>query len=144
MNTSHRFAVGVHIMALLSLMDKPISSSFIAGSVNTNPAMIRRILGLLGKAGLTVSSMGSNGGTVLARPAAQISLLEIYRAVDEPGILALHSSAPNPACDVGRGITGVLEKVVARAERAMEAEIARISVQDVVQDLNCGSDREQQ
>src|SRR5437870_5571187 len=42
MNTSHRFAVGVHIMALLSMAEGPISSSFIAGSVDTNPAMIRR------------------------------------------------------------------------------------------------------
>ena len=115
MNTSHRFAVGVHIMALLSMLDGPVPSSLIAGSVNTNPAMIRRILAMLGKAGLTSSTMGSNGGAVLARPAAQISLLEIYRAVDEPGILSLHSSAPNPACEVGRGITRVLEGVIQQA-----------------------------
>ncbi|MES2934097.1 MAG: Rrf2 family transcriptional regulator [Pseudomonadota bacterium] len=135
MNTSHRFAVGVHIMALLSLCKEPISSSYIAGSVNTNPAMIRRILAMLGKAGLTSSSMGSSGGTVLARPAAEINLLQIYRAVDEPGILALHSSAPNPACTVGRGITAVLEDVIGQAEQSMEAVIAAISVQDIVQSL---------
>lgn len=133
MNTSHRFAVGVHILTLLSMFDEPQSSSFIAGSVNTNPAMIRRILGMLNKAGLTVSTMGSQGGTRLAKAADQISLLEIYRAVDEPGILALHSSAPNPACDVGRNITGVLETVIHQAENAMEAVIAGISVHDIVQ-----------
>ena len=136
MNTSHRFAVGVHIMALLSIMEGPISSSLIAGSVNTNPAMIRRILGMLGRAGLTSSTMGSTGGTVLARPASKITLLEIYRAVDEPGILALHSSAPNPACEVGRGITSVLESVIERAEGAMEAVIASVTVQDVVRSLS--------
>lgn len=119
-------------MALLATMDGPLSSSFIAGSVNTNPAMIRRVLGMLGKAGLTSSTMGSNGGTVLARAAAQITLLEIYRAVDEPGILALHSNAPNPACEVGRGITAVLESIIERAEQAMEAEIASVTVHDVV------------
>ena len=136
MNTSHRFAVGAHIMALLSVSEGPISSSYIAGSVNTNPAMIRRILGMLGKAGLTSSTMGSNGGTVLARPADKVSLLEIYRAVDEPGILALHSSAPNPACEVGRAITAVLEAIIGRAERAMESEIAAVTVHDVVQALS--------
>ncbi|MBI3285835.1 MAG: Rrf2 family transcriptional regulator [Burkholderiales bacterium] len=135
MNTSHRFAVGVHIMALLSMQEGPVPSSLIAASVNTNPAMIRRILGMLGKAGLTISSMGSQGGTTLARPAAQISLLEIYRAVDEPGILALHSNAPNPACEVGKGITGVLEDVIRRAENAMETVIAGISVQDIMLSL---------
>ena len=135
MNTSHRFAVGVHIMALLASSEGPISSSLIAGSVNTNPAMIRRILGLLGKAGLTTASMGSSGGTVLARPAAKVSLLDIYRAVEEPGILALHANAPNPACDVGREITRVLSGVIERAEASMEAVIAEVTVQDILQGL---------
>ena len=133
MNTSHRFAVGVHVMALLTLSAAPLSSSYIAGSVNTNPAMIRRILGMLGKAGLTVSAMGSQGGTMLAKPAAEISLLDIYRAVEAPGILALHASAPNPACPVGKGITAVLEGVITRAEHAMESVIAATTIQDVVQ-----------
>ena len=72
---------------------------------------------------------------MLARPAAKVSLLEIYRAVDEPGILALHSGTPNPACDVGRNITAVLETVIERAEGAMEAVIASMTVQDIVQAL---------
>ncbi|MES2104047.1 MAG: Rrf2 family transcriptional regulator [Pseudomonadota bacterium] len=135
MSTSHRFAVGVHIAALLASSEGPVSSSMIAGSVNTNPAMIRRILGMLNKAGLTTGAMGSAGGAMLARPAAKISLLEIYRAVDEPGIIALHANAPNPACEVGRGITVVLEGVIARAENAMEAVIAGITVQDILKDL---------
>ena len=122
-------------MALLSVSEGPVSSTYIAGSVNTNPAMIRRILGMLGKAGLTHATMGSTGGTVLARPADQVSLLDIYRAVDEPGILALHSSAPNPACEVGRGITAVLEAIIGRAEQAMESEIAAVTVGDVVKAL---------
>lgn len=136
MNTSHRFAVGVHIMALLALSSEPVPSSMIAGSVNTNPAMIRRILGLLGKAGMTVSAMGSHGGTQLAKPAAAVSLLDIYRAVEEPGILSLHANAPNPACAVGRGITSVLGGVITQAESAMESVIAGISVQNVIDSLN--------
>ena len=136
MNTSHRFAVGVHILALLALSPEPVSSSYIAGSVNTNPAMIRRILGLLGRAGMTQSAMGSNGGTSLAKAASDISLLDLYRAVEEPGILALHANAPNPDCAVGKGITAVLEGVIQRAENAMEGAIAGISLQDVIDSLN--------
>jgi Rrf2 family protein len=136
MNTSHRFAVGVHILTLLASSAEPVSSSYIAGSVNTNPAMIRRILGLLGKAGMTHSAMGSNGGTRLAKAAADISLLDVYRAVEEPGILSLHANAPNPDCAVGKGITVVLEGVIERAENAMEAVIAGISIQEVLNSLN--------
>ncbi|WP_394782148.1 Rrf2 family transcriptional regulator [Undibacterium sp.] len=135
MNTSHRFAVGVHIVTLLASTEGPVSSSMIAGSVNTNPAMIRRILGMLNKAGLTTASMGSTGGAMLARPAARVSLLEIYRAVDEPGVLALHANTPNPDCDVGRGITVALQGVIAKAENAMEAVIAGISIEDMLKDV---------
>lgn len=136
MNTSHRFAVGVHILTLLTLSAEPVSSSYMAGSVNTNPAMIRRILGLLAKAGMTHSSMGANGGTMLAKAASDISLLDVYRAVEEPGILALHANAPNPDCPVGKGITVVLEGVIDRAEQAMESVIAGISIQDVIKSLD--------
>jgi Rrf2 family protein len=135
MNTSHRFAVGVHILALLALSAEPLSSSYIAGSVNTNPAMIRRILGLLAKSGMTHSAMGANGGTRLAKAATDISLLDVYRAVEEPGILALHANDPNPDCAVGKGITVVLESVIERAEVAMESVIAGISIQDVIESL---------
>ncbi|VBQ85369.1 BadM/Rrf2 family transcriptional regulator [Burkholderia pseudomallei] len=45
MNTSSRFAFAVHVLALLSLQEGvPLSSEVIAGSVNTNPALIRRLL----------------------------------------------------------------------------------------------------
>src|SRR5260221_11231852 len=126
MNTSHRFAVGVHIMALLATQEGPVPSSMIAGSVNTNPAMIRRILGMLGKAGLTRATMGSTGGAELARPATKISLLEVYRAVGEPGILALHSNAPNPACPVGRGITAVPGRPIYKAGDAVDGAAAAV------------------
>ena len=54
MNTSSRFAFAVHVLALLSLQEgTPLSSEMIAGSVNTNPALIRRLLTMLAEAGLT-------------------------------------------------------------------------------------------
>jgi DNA-binding IscR family transcriptional regulator len=93
------------------------------------------MLGLLGKAGLTSATMGSGGGTVLAKPAKDVMLLDIYRAVEEPGILALHANAPNPVCEVGKGITAVLGGVIGRAEHAMEAVLADVSVLDMVRGI---------
>ncbi|WP_028535268.1 Rrf2 family transcriptional regulator [Paludibacterium yongneupense] len=135
MNKSSRFAVSVHILTLLALKSTPVPSSYIAASVNTNPAMIRRILVMLGNAGLTRACMGANGGTSLARAPSDIPLLEIYRAVDDPVVLSLHHSAPNTHCPVGCRITEVLENVIDRAEAAMQATLADISVADVVEKL---------
>ena len=91
MPTSSRFAVAVHVLTLLAWAgDEPLKSDYIAGSVNTNPVVIRRILCALAHAGLVTSQTGAAGGTRLARKAAEITLTEVYRAVEPRAIFALH------------------------------------------------------
>lgn len=132
MNTSSRFAYAVHILALLSLQQgEPLSSDIIAGSVNTNPALIRRLLSMLAQAGLTTSQLGAGGGALLARPPAQIRLVEVYRAVDEARLFGMHREAPNPACMVGRHIQQVLVGIVDDAQQAMEASLGARTLADV-------------
>jgi len=75
-----------------------MTSEFMGGSVNTNPVFVRRILGLLSRAGLVTSQPGVGGGWRLLRDPATITLLEVYRAVDEGHLLAMHHSTPNPDC----------------------------------------------
>ncbi|MBI3446824.1 MAG: Rrf2 family transcriptional regulator [Magnetospirillum sp.] len=128
-----RFAVAVHITALLaSSGDQPATSEWIAGSVNTNPVVVRRLLSALAKAGLVVSTRGSAGGSVLARPAEKITLLDIHRAVDEDEEPALHNQPPNPACPVGRNIQSVLVRVIERAEAAREAVLSTTTLAEIV------------
>jgi Rrf2 family protein len=130
MNT--RFAVAVHILTLLqSQPGQPATSEWIAGSVNTNPSLIRRLLSRLAKAGLTTSQMGKGGGALLARRADKITLADVYRAIGEGrDVLPIHSS-PNPKCPVGRRIHGVLASRTHAAARALERELARTTIQDL-------------
>ena len=79
--TSNRFAVAIHILSLLETnKNGRTTSDMIAGSVNTNPVVIRRIMGLLSKAGLVTTSPGV-AGAAITRPVSEITLLDIYRAV---------------------------------------------------------------
>ncbi|WP_175881845.1 Rrf2 family transcriptional regulator [Burkholderia sp. BCC0044] len=136
MNTSSRFAFAVHVLALLSMQEGvPLSSDIIAGSVNTNPALIRRLLSMLAAAGLTTSQLGAGGGALLAREPGEITLLDVYRAVDEAQLFALHRETPNPACLVGRHIQGVLTGYIGDAQRAMEASLATRTLVDVTADM---------
>jgi Rrf2 family protein len=135
-NTSSRFAFAVHVLALLAFQEGvPLSSDMIAGSVNTNPALIRRLLTMLADAGLTTSQLGAGGGALLARPAKEITLLDIYRAVDDAQLFALHREEPNPACMVGRNIQTVLRGVINEAQQAMEASLAARTLADASTDL---------
>ena len=136
MNTSSRFAFAVHVLALLALQEgAPLSSDMIAGSVNTNPALIRRLLTMLANAGLTASQLGAGGGALLAREPHTIALLDIYRAVEDAQLFALHREEPNPACMVGRHIQETLRGIIDDAQRAMEASLATRTLADVVEDM---------
>lgn len=134
MNT--RFAVAVHILTLLHTQQgEPATSEYIASSVNTNPSLIRRLLSQLARAGLTASQMGTGGGALLARPANAITLLDVYRAMDEHAeLLPLHPS-PNPKCPVGRRIHEVLDARVDAAERALGDELSRTTIADLTDEI---------
>lgn len=135
-NTSSRFAFAVHVLALLSMQEGvPLSSEMIAGSVNTNPVLIRRLLAMLAEAGLTTSQMGAGGGALLAREPKDITLLEVYRAVDDAQLFAMHREAPNPACMVGRNIQTVLTDIIDDAQRALEASLASKTLADTTADV---------
>ena len=134
MNT--RFAVAVHILTFLQTQGgEPATSELIASSVNTNPSLIRRLLSQLARAGLTTSQMGTGGGALLARPADAITLLDVYRAVDEDrDVIPMHQS-PNPRCPVGRHIQATLEARIDAAERALYDELARTTIAELAADV---------
>jgi Rrf2 family protein len=134
--TSSRFAVAVHMLTLLEHeQGRPVTSAYIAGSVHTNPGVVRRLLAQLGRAGLVQARLGAGGGTVLARPAARIRLVEVYRAVESGGLFAMHRSLPNQHCPVGRHIQATLSEVIGRAERALERELGDVTLADVARSV---------
>jgi Rrf2 family protein len=131
-----RFAVAVHILTLLEQSGgEPVTSEYIAGSVNTNPSLIRRLLSMLAKAGLTTAQLGYGGGALLAKPSSEITLLDVYRAVDEGELFALHPERPNPRCPVGRNIQAALETRIDAARRALEAELASTTLAEMSGDV---------
>ena len=133
MSRATRFSVAVHALALIDrLGGERISSELIAGSVGTNASFVRRVLAMLSHAGLVKSTPGVAGAT-LARPAARISLLDVYRAVDmeDEHRLAVHEE-PSRNCVVGRHIQGALDAVIGPAEDAFEAQLKRRSLADVM------------
>jgi Rrf2 family protein len=129
-----RLAIAIHILTLLAQSeDEAMTSEIIGGSVNTNPVFIRRILGLLGRSGLVTSRPGVGGGWQLLRDPAAITLLEVYRAVDEGHLLALHHRPPNPQCLIGRNIQRTLSEYFSEAEQAFEQVLAQQTIAQVLQ-----------
>jgi Rrf2 family protein len=137
MSISSRFTVGVHILALINLNKDGVSSSeFLAGSVNTNPTLIRKIMGMLKKAGLIQVQPGI-AGAKLAKDPSHITLLDVYRAVDvvqEKELFSVHEN-PHPDCPVGRNIQDSITPVLSAAQLAMEKVLGNVTIKDIVQDI---------
>jgi Rrf2 family protein len=133
MPTSSRFAVAVHVLALLARAgDAPVKSDSVAASVNTNPVVIRRILCALGRAGLITSQPGATGGSRLARAPERITLRDIYRAVEGGDVFLLHRQRPSRRCVVGANIGSVLGGVLRETNAAVEQALARTTVADII------------
>lgn len=134
MQISSRFSVGVHVLTLLATNPpgELLTSERMADSVNTNPVVIRRILGQLKKAGL-VEIRAASGGTYLRRDPTTITLLDVYRAVNvvEEHLFNIHEK-PNPHCLVGRNIQASLDITLTRAQAALEQELAATTLAQIV------------
>jgi Rrf2 family protein len=114
---------------------RSLKSDFISASVNTNPVVIRRILGTLRKAGLVISQTGPDGGSRLGRDPDRINLLEIYQAVEDGQLFHLHYRDPNQNCPIGGNIQTVLCGVFSKAENAMRDVLSQTTLAQIAQDI---------
>jgi Rrf2 family protein len=129
MNTNSRFTVAIHVLTLLAYCgSEPLTSEFIAGSVNTNPVVIRRLLASLRAANLVGSQGGPGGGWQLLKDPARLTLREVLAAVDSAPLFPLHASDPNPRCPVGKCIQSVLADTFRSAQAALEQDLERTTI----------------
>ena len=138
MQITSRFTIAVHALAYIKLFqDKTrVTSNVLADSIQANPVIIRTVLSKLKEAGIIDARQGS-GGSRLAKPLKEISLYDIYKAVDtvdETGLFHFHEN-PHPQCIVGGNIHAALDDKLQRVQDAMEAELKKISMSDVMSDL---------
>ena len=138
MQISSRFTIAIHILICVELYgkDEPATSESLAGSIGAHPVVIRRILGQLRRAGLITVARGREGGAHIARPLADITLADVFRAVEsiaDDTLFSFHED-PNPACPVGRSIHTILDGHLAAIQRAMEREMQQTTLADVMQE----------
>lgn len=129
MSLSTRFTVALHVLTLLAYSpEEAMTSEYIAGSVNTNPVVVRRLMASFRKLGIVRSQPGAGGGWLLSADPKRITLCDVRHAVNEGSPFSMHSSSPNPKCPVGRNIQAALEPIYSKAEKAMEDHLATTTI----------------
>lgn len=136
MAANSRLTIAIHALAWMALAQRRgvavLTSAQVAASVNTNPVIVRRSLGDLRRAGLVEVRHGAGAGWWLARRPEEITLLDVYQAVEQEPLFGMHHAEPNLTCPVGHGIRPVLGKVYGGVEQTLRHELGRTSIAEVL------------
>ena len=137
MQITSRFTIAVHIITAIDYFkdSEKVTSNFLAGSVGANPVIVRNVMGNLKEAGVIDISQGKSGIT-LAKKLDEITFYDVYMAVDcvnDEGLFHFHEN-PNTDCPVGRNIHKSVDGKLMKVQQAMEDEMKRITLADVVTD----------
>ncbi len=134
MQISSRFTIALHIFTCVDVFkgEYKVTSDFLAGSIHTNPVVIRKILTQLKNAGLITVARGT-GGVEPTRPLSEITFYDVYRAIEpvENGDLFHFHESPNPGCPVGRNIHALLDDKLKAIQGAMEKEMRKYTLLDL-------------
>ena len=136
MSDSQRFPVAAHALAYMAhkgAVDaaSAIPSAVLAASIPTNPVVVRRVTAQLARAGLIATRAGAGGGAWLLKPARDIRLDEVLKAVDG----CAHLGKPPPGargCPVGEQIPRQVARAIAAADQAAQDRLSRITVADLL------------
>ena len=133
-----KFTVAIHLLTLIACDEhnEGCDSEAAAKSVNTNPVVVRRILGILRKNGIVRSKSGRGGGWQLIKRPEDITLGEIFSILEEnESVFAMHTHKPSESCLVGKNIATTLSKHYIKAESAMREELSRVSIAMILKEV---------
>ena len=138
MQISSRFTIALHIFACVEVFgdEYRITSDFLAGSINTNPVIIRKILTKLKSAGLIAVTRGT-GGIEVIKPLKEITFYDVYVAIEplENNKLFNFHKNPNPECPVGKNIHKLLDSKMETIQKAMEDEMKKYTLEGLKNEM---------
>ena len=139
MQISSRFTIALHIFTCVEMFKNKykITSGFLAGSINTNPVIIRKILTQLKNAGL-INVVRGTGGIEVTRPLKEITFYDVYEAIEpvENNELFNFHKDPNKECPVGKNIHKLLDGKLKNIQNAMENEMRKYTLEGLGNEIS--------
>ena len=135
MRITHKADYAVRAMTALAVAERehpgvPVKREVLAEREAIPPAFLDDILRALRNGGLTVSQRGAEGGWRLARPARDISVADVIRAVEGP-LAAVRGIRPHELRDDGVAEPFVRLWVATRV--ALRSVLDRVTLADLAQ-----------
>ena len=139
MQISMKCSVAVHCLIFIHEAKgiAKVTSNLLAESTGSNPVVIRNILSALKKAGIITMPRGTGGAELCIDP-SQITLYQIYSALEPDGvtsIIGIHPCDGRP-CPVAQNIRKVLETPYHKIEDAVKETMEEITLQSMIDDFH--------
>lgn len=138
MQITNKFTIGIHIVCATEyfMKNNVVTSSLLSLSTGANPVVVRTVISSLRAAGILDISQGKTG-IKLKKPIENITLLDIYKAVNsenEDSFFNFHDN-PNMNCPVGKNIHRGLDDKLVKIQKSMYDQMKDIKVIDVYSDI---------
>lgn len=136
MKYSTKLSDSIHILVLISLnILDDLSSTTLAKSIHTNAAFVRQLMLLLRKAEL-ITSVKGHARPALTKSPTEITLLDVYKAIEGDKPLLHLDTHTNPECGVGVNIQLSLQEYYNKVQRTAEQEMRDITLADIIETFN--------
>lgn len=135
MRNDTRLSRMLHVLIHMARHEKPATSDTIAGMLGTNPVVVRRTMALLKQQGYVRSEKGHRGGWTLARPLAEMTLLDIHRALGSSSIFAIGLATDHPECLVEQAVNAALTEAFDAAQALLLEQLGSVTLEQLAGDF---------
>lgn len=135
MRNDTRLSRMLHVLIHMSRHDRPATSDNIAEMLNTNPVVVRRTMALLKEKGYVRSEKGHRGGWTLAKPLADITLLDIHKALGSSSLFAIGLSTDHPECLVEQAVNAALTEAFDAAQALLLKRLESVTLAELASDF---------
>ena len=135
MRNATRLSRMLHVLINMTRPDLPATSDTIAEMLNTNPVVVRRTMALLKEKGYVHSEKGHRGGWTLATPLADITLLDIHKALGSSSLFAIGLSTDHPECQVEQAVNAALTEAFDAAQALLLKRLESVTLAELASDF---------
>lgn len=136
MKKNSKISVALHSLIHLIKSVGPQTSDELARCMETNPVVIRRILGELRKNGLVQSEKGHGGGWIMNAASDQISLYDVYKALDESLLPDSPTLEKNEKCVIIKTLVTTMDDFLVEANTILNQRLKNISLKDIADEIS--------
>jgi DNA-binding IscR family transcriptional regulator len=126
----------LHVLLHLAHSERPMTSEQMAGMLDTNPVLVRRVLAGLRERGYISSERGHGGGWTVTCDLATVTLRDVYDAVGAPTVFAMGNRNEHSACLVEQVVNASLADAFQEAEALLVKRLGDVTLADLSRDFN--------